>query len=472
MTERLPVHAAPGPLEVYVQHFDALLSRQNQRDCLRRYLEGLLLPSERAKTLTALANTEPIVGAQQPAAQRLQWFLSEAAWDVTALTQRRIALLRGDPVTAPSADGVLIVDETGDRKDGTQTAHVGRQYLANLGKIDNGVVSVSTVWADERVYYPLEVEPYTPAQHFAQGKRDSAFRTKPAIALDLVARAVASGIPCRAVVADAFYGEHAGFLAGLEQLEAGYVVGLKPSHAWWHLAGTIGSLVEAAQTAGWMGTDAPGDWRRVERTFQDGHREAWWALEVVVGPYGPERRRRAVVVTTDPGTLPEHATWYLLTNLPARDATGDTSLPVAPADLAEIVRLYGLRMWVEQSYKQVKHRLGWSQYQVRSDRAMRRHWELVCCAFCFCWWAHGATLLQDPAASRPLDNDATAAAPLARKKNPAARLLAGGTAAGAQLAPAVAAAHALVAGLVATAATGGVADAAGRLVARPGHPAL
>src|SRR5262249_49684211 len=31
--------------------------------------------------------------------------------------------------------------------------------------------------------------------------------------------------------------------------------------------------------------------------------------------------------------------------------------------------------------------LGWSQYQVRSDRAMRRHWALVQCAFAFCWWA-------------------------------------------------------------------------------------
>jgi hypothetical protein len=30
---------------------------------------------------------------------------------------------------------------------------------------------------------------------------------------------------------------------------------------------------------------------------------------------------------------------------------------------------------------------------VRSDRAIRRHWELVCCAFCFCWWAHGRDLL-------------------------------------------------------------------------------
>jgi hypothetical protein len=35
---------------------------------------------------------------------------------------------------------------------------------------------------------------------------------------------------------------------------------------------------------------------------------------------------------------------------------------------------------------QIKHTLGWSQYQVRSDQAIRRHWQLVCCAFSFCWY--------------------------------------------------------------------------------------
>jgi hypothetical protein len=33
---------------------------------------------------------------------------------------------------------------------------------------------------------------------------------------------------------------------------------------------------------------------------------------------------------------------------------------LAAADFAEIVGLYGLRMWAEQSYKAVKHVLGWS----------------------------------------------------------------------------------------------------------------
>ena len=31
-------------------------------------------------------------------------------------------------------------------------------------------------------------------------------------------------------------------------------------------------------------------------------------------------------------------------------------------------------------------------YQVRSDRAIRRHWQLVCCAFSFCWYHHSHSI--------------------------------------------------------------------------------
>ena len=72
MTKRRDITPAPEPLEAYAGHFDDLLGKSNQREGFRRYLEGLLLPTERHKTLTGLVNTEPLVGAQQPRAQKLQ----------------------------------------------------------------------------------------------------------------------------------------------------------------------------------------------------------------------------------------------------------------------------------------------------------------------------------------------------------------------------------------------------------------
>ena len=79
MTKRSPVSPAPGPLEDYAECFDNLFGARAQRHSFRRYLEGLLRPAERNKTLTALANTEPLKGAQRKEAQSLQWFLSESS---------------------------------------------------------------------------------------------------------------------------------------------------------------------------------------------------------------------------------------------------------------------------------------------------------------------------------------------------------------------------------------------------------
>jgi SRSO17 transposase len=130
MTKRIEVAKAPAALEEYLEHFDPLFGKSNQREGFRRYVEGLLLPSERHKTLTGLVNTEPVVGAQQPRAQALQWFLSESDWQERTVQQQRLQLLMADPSTAPNTQGVLVIDETGVSLDGHQTAYVGRQYLA------------------------------------------------------------------------------------------------------------------------------------------------------------------------------------------------------------------------------------------------------------------------------------------------------------------------------------------------------
>src|SRR5215213_4708966 len=143
MCEKLPAYWR----SLYAALLDDLFGARAQRHAFRRYLEGLLLPAERNKTLTALANTEPVVGAQRREAQSLQWFLSESGWDPREVNKRRLKLLFEESArtAAPSEKGVLVIDEHGDRKWGKHTAHVGRQWLANIGKTESGVVSVSSL---------------------------------------------------------------------------------------------------------------------------------------------------------------------------------------------------------------------------------------------------------------------------------------------------------------------------------------
>ena len=185
-----------------------------------------------------------------------------------------------------------------------------------------------------------------------------------------------------------------------------------------------------------------------------------------------------MVATTDQERLPKHSSWYLTTNLPAPGSErAEAQGALAAADIAEVVRLYGLRMWVEQSYKQVKNTLGWAQYQVRSDVAMRRHWQLVCLAFSFCWWQEShypqqAASLGVGVAAKPGETGSDVPDPAThevegRGENggqtgdvPAAVMLAGGAAAGEVVAGAVGNAMGILERVVQTAPAAGATTAA------------
>jgi hypothetical protein len=110
------------------------------------------------------------------------------------------------------------------------------------------------------------------------------------------------------VVAACFSGENEGVTTGLAQRRVGYGRARRPAPAWWARADQSTALADAARPAAWDGPEAPGDWQPVGRAVRDGHTETWWALEIPGGPYGPHRRQRAVVATTDPATLAEPTT--------------------------------------------------------------------------------------------------------------------------------------------------------------------
>jgi SRSO17 transposase len=388
-------------VEGYASQFDDLFASRAQRRAFRDYLTGLLLPRDRNKTLTCLAGAEPMVGAQHREVQRLQWFLSESPWDHEKINTRRIELVTRQPATRPHPGGVLILDDSGDRKSGHATAHVSRQYIGSRNGVDTGIVTVSTAWADERVYYPLHARPYTPAPRLPGGREDPSFRTKGQLATTLVADARAAGVAFRAVVADCFYGpsESPGF-AELRATGVPFVLALKPNQELSRSAGGPRTPAQAARERVWDGPARPGQWSRVTRVYRDGHTETWWATDCRAGPYRIGGPARLVVATSDPTTLPSTSTWYLATTLARPDLPTAPAWLFPPATYSEIVRLYGLRGWVEQDYKQVKHELGWADFQVRSDRAIRRHQTLVNCAFSLCW--HDTTC-QPPAGTPPDD---------------------------------------------------------------------
>src|SRR5260221_108235 len=168
-TPRKPTSPTTEAIDQFCAHFDDLLPRYEERTALRQYVIGLLLPREHNKTLVELGAIVP--GAER---QRLHHFLHDAPWDADALNRRRLAQWQAHPYLGPHAQGVLIVDETGDPKRGQRIVLAAQQYLGTLGHVATGVVAVTSHWADGSRHVPLGVKPYRPASRLPKGQQDPA----------------------------------------------------------------------------------------------------------------------------------------------------------------------------------------------------------------------------------------------------------------------------------------------------------
>jgi len=115
----------------------------------------------------------------------------------------------------------LIIDDSGHRKSGKSTAGIGRQYIGEIGKTDNGVVLVTTHLYDGVKSLPLDVLLYQHASSLPSGKQDSEFRKKPDIALKLIDKCLERAEQPGVVLIDAGYGNNSRFLNELEARKLG-----------------------------------------------------------------------------------------------------------------------------------------------------------------------------------------------------------------------------------------------------------
>src|SRR3954451_12454257 len=186
------------------------------------YLQGLLLDGER-KGIEPLSRriTLPEGLTSKDPEQALQQFVNQSPWDEQAVLRRyraRMAQTFADP------EGLFVIDDTSFPKQGRHSVGVQRQYCGALGKRANCQVAVSVHYVSPQGHYPLDLRLYLPDSWLADPKRldkagvpDVERRplTKPQIALELLDRARAEGLPGQVVMADAGYGVSGDFREGL-----------------------------------------------------------------------------------------------------------------------------------------------------------------------------------------------------------------------------------------------------------------
>jgi SRSO17 transposase len=386
MSEMVPADVTRAAAEVDV--LTARLRRHFRRDAGHRhageYMRALLGPVER-KNGWQLAEH---VGHRHP--RTIQRVLDRSAWDADAvrddLREQVIAEL-GDE------DGVLVVDETGFLKKGTKSCGVARQYSGTAGRVENCQVGVFLGYAsmkgrtgiDRALYLPRDWADDAERRQEAGVPETVAFRTKPALALEMLERAFEADVPARWVVGDAVYGSDGKLRRALEAWEQGYALAVKSTEK----PTTFPPYrppgqVMVADVADGLEPDA---WQRLScGEGAQGERPYDWAYV----PLRPGLQRgwlHALVVRRDLDA-PDERAYYLV---------------FAPTDtpLGEIVRAIGARWTIEDIFKLAKRQVGLDEYEVRSWTGWYRHTTLALLALAalVLGAAKGGTYRPSPASS-------------------------------------------------------------------------
>lgn len=392
-------------LAAFLQPFAPLFRNRQSWHSVERYLTGLLtdLPRKNCETIAgAVAGTST---------ERLQHLLTDAAWDPAALDQARVQHLSAQS----PAGGILVLDDTGLPKQGQASVGVEHQYSGTLGKQGNCQVVVTAEYVTDApttqapLHWPVTAQLYLPEvwagdpprRRRAHVPEELAFAPKTALALALLDRARAWGVPFYVVVADAGYGDAPSFLEALEQRAMPYVCAVDYTFGV-RLPDELHRAALPVPPRGPRGRGQPKKPRPAPRhtaasvlaALPDA---AWQTISWREGAKGVLQKQAVAVRAHWATGSPRHSATHgrvrtgpegwLIGERPLPGHAGDpkyffSSLP-AQTPLQRLVELAHSRWTIEQFYEDAKGECGLDEYQGRRWDGLQRHLALVMLAYSF-----------------------------------------------------------------------------------------
>ena len=333
------------------------------------FLDGVLGP-ERRKTGWMRAEA-----AGDPGPWRQQAVLGRSHWDADAVrdTVRDYAL---ETLASPGA--VLVIDETGFLKQGACSCGVGRQYTGSAGKITNCQIGVFAAYVSDKGCAFIDRQLYLLKDWINDAIRRQAahvpdslrFVTKPEIAAQMIARALAAGVPFDWVAADTIYGVGA-IEMQLRRAGKGYVLGAYATdqfYSWIDKPEVAGTAEQIAQAL------SPEAWTRLSAgTGTKGARLYDWAY-VELADLRAEEYNKDLTGLWTRGLL-------IRRSLSDQDLAFFSTWCPAGTPLDRLVRVEGQRWAIEDAFETAKTELGLTHNETRSWHGWHRHVSLVMLAF-------------------------------------------------------------------------------------------
>ncbi len=381
-------------LKAFHDEFGEYFRRSETKENSFLYLSGLFGALERK-------SIEPIaIHSESGDVRSMQRAISETPWDTSGMIKKYRSMACED-LSDPR--GVLIFDESGFAKKGSESAGVGRQYCGNLGKVENCQVGVFAAYAGPHGYAVVDKQLYLPEDWFtdAYEKRwdkceipeDISFKSKPQIAADMLKTLRDEHLlPFKYVLADSIYGTSPEFIQAVDADPLlTYFVAIPSNTLFWPHR----PLTETKKYR------YKGEWHektvlntrvskpiRVDMFASNLHDAFWYRRIVSEGTKGPvtyEFSKRRVILAKE--GLPHKEVWLVIKR--TLGAEHDYSFFISNAArstrLETFVWLSGMRWPIEQCFEEMKSELGMDHYEMRKYRGWNQHMLLVMLAHFFLW---------------------------------------------------------------------------------------
>ncbi len=373
--------AGIGRLENYFDDIGSVLGDERRRASFAMYAMGLFGEGERKSVEPIAARACGAPAETERAHDRLLHFMTDSQWSDRDV--RRVATQHAlSAMTAREPILSWIVDDTGQIKQGTHSVGVQRQYTGTAGKIANCQLGVSLSITTKTEHVPVDFELYLPKSWTGDAARrqearipdEIEFRTKPELALEMIRRAVADGLPAGVVLADSAYGDSFDFREQVRGLHLDYAVGIKTT-----------TKVRLVDRFGRRRGEAMSVKKLAQRMGRKKFRSTMWR-DGTRGPLWSRFARVRVVVEPDDIEKAAHEDLWLLMEWPdnEREPTKYTlsSLPRAVSK-KQLVRLVKERYRTERMYEDIKGELGFDHYEGRRFPGWHHHVSVVLCCFAF-----------------------------------------------------------------------------------------
>jgi len=367
-----------------------LFGRPETQHWAHEYVSGLMMDIER-KNCWQIAEARHIPPRQL---KSLQHFLYGSPWDWRPVIEQMGRLVDEHLGTN---DGILVVDESGVRRWGEKSVGIGRQYIGNVGKTDNGQVGVYLTYASERGHGFVDARLYVLEEWFDDPSRCSeagipkgtVFRTKPDLAADMAELAVGRGIRARWLTADEAYGQNPGFLDVVDALGLWYVVEVPVDIEVWRkrprVVGQGRGRRGRPRTKPRVSADSPRS-VKVADVVAGIPRKQWRRLAVADGSKGLRVYEFAFGrVVEKRAKLPGDDVWLIARRTLSQEPEIKYYLSNAPAGIApESMAEVGSERWrVESAIKEAKGQTGLDESEGRSWRHWHHHTTLSMLAHAF-----------------------------------------------------------------------------------------